>query len=204
MFLSVSSWWNSNTEFQRVLFIIAAAATLVMIVQIILMIIGMGGDDTSFDYDGGDLDDVDLANDEGISSAAGLRVLSLRSALAFLAVGGWMAYTMAFVLPWWAALLIGLAVGAAAAVGVAFLLKSIMKLQSNGNIALKNALGKVGEVYLTVPASRKGMGKVNVVIQDTLIERDAITDCEEPIKTGSQVKITDVIGESTLVVEPLK
>lgn len=202
MFLSVSSWWNMNTDFQRVLFIIAAAATLIMIVQIVLIVIGLGGDDASFDYDG-NIDDVDLANDEGLSDAAGLRILSIRSALAFLAVGGWMTYTMAFILPWWASLLIGMAVGAAAAVGVAFLLKSIMKLQSNGNINLVNAVGKVGEVYLTIPASRKGSGKVNLTIQDSFIEREAVTDSETPIKTGEKVSVVKIIGDAILLVEPL-
>lgn len=192
-----------NTEFQRVLFIIAAAATLIMIVQIILIVIGIGGNDASFDYDG-EIDDVDLANDEGLSDTAGLRLLSIRSALAFLAIGGWMAYTMAFLLSWWASLLIGIAVGAVAAVGVAFLLKNIMKLQSNGNINLSNAVGKVGDVYLTIPADRKGSGKVNLTVQDSFIEREAVTDNDTPIKTGEKIKVVKVIGDDVLLVEPLK
>lgn len=203
MFLTVSDWWNMNTEFQRVLFIIAAAATLIMIVQIILIVIGIGGNDASFDYDG-EIDDVDLANDEGLSDTAGLRLLSIRSALAFLAIGGWMAYTMAFLLSWWASLLIGIAVGAVAAVGVAFLLKNIMKLQSNGNINLSNAVGKVGDVYLTIPADRKGSGKVNLTVQDSFIEREAVTDNDTPIKTGEKIKVVKVIGDDVLLVEPLK
>lgn len=206
MFLSLNSWWNEgNNEFQRVLFIIAAAATLIMIVQIILMLTGIGGDDASFDSDLDSGSDVaDLSNDEGVSATAGLRILSLRSALAFLAIGGWMTYTMSYLMDWYWALLLGLAVGVAAAVGVAFLLKSVMKLQSDGNIDLEKALGKIGDVYLTVPANRNGTGKVNVTVQDSLIEREAVTDLDQPIKTGQKVKVIGVVDGSILVVEPFK
>lgn len=204
-------WWEGLDAYQQVLFIIAVATTLIMIVQIIMMFVGMGHD-ASFDgADGADVsgadgadcahDGIDTANDSSFGMIFGLRVLSVRSVLAFFAIGSWITFTFCGVMYWWAATLIGVAVGAGAAVLVALLMKSIEKLQSSGNIEIKNAIGAIGEVYLTIPAKRSGNGKVTVNVQERLVEFEAVTDCEEKIKTGTKVKVTGAVDENTLLVD---
>ena len=136
------------TAFQQTMFIIACAATLVLIVQILLMLIGGSNDadvtgggltdvsDADIDIGGGvtdgdfsdsgvssmldgsvDGDSLDSGNDTvgGGHTSFGLRLLSVRSIIAFLAIGGWMGYTLCYVLDWYYALIIALACGFAAA-----------------------------------------------------------------------------------------
>ena len=56
-------------------------------------------------------------------------------------------------------------------------------------------------MYLTVPASRSGEGKVNVLLQGSYVEREAVTDEDTPLPTGAEVIVVGVSGQTTLVVK---
>lgn len=197
----MTKWWNGLHSFQQVLFVVACAATLFMIVQIILLAIGSGDNDATFDGDTS-VDDVDTINDGGVGlTIFGLRVLTVRSVIAFLAVGSWLTFALFFSISFYA-LIPGIAAGVAAAFAIALFFKATEKLQNSGNLKVENTVGKTAEVYLTVPAQRKGAGKVNVYVQERLAEMEAVTDNAEPLKTGERVKIVGTMGEGTVVVAP--
>ncbi len=59
-----------------------------------------------------------------------------------------------------------------------------------------------GTVYLPIPAERSGEGKVQITIAGAVREFNALTE-GEALKTGTPIKVTEVVNESTLVVEPL-
>ena len=96
--------------------------------------------------------------------------------------------------------LLGLVMGVAAMVIIALVMQLILRLQADGTVALQNAVGVGGEVYLSVPALRSGEGKVNVVIQDTMTECAAVTDETSPIPTGTPVTVVGVTKERQLIV----
>lgn len=206
----MTQWWNGLSVYQNILFVIAVTTTLFMIIQIIIMLVSGAIGDTTFDSDttleadanGGESAD-SFNNDSLGMTFFGLRIITLRSIIAFLAIGSWVIFTFIEFMPVWAATLIGLVCGFAAAVGVAWLMKAVFNLQSNGNINIKNAVGTNGEVYLVIPAKRSGNGKVNVFIQERFVEYEAITDSETPIKTGDKIKVVEVISEGILLVEKL-
>ena len=100
-------------------------------------------------------------------------------------------------------ILISVVLGVLAMVLVAFAMRGISKLQSSGNLDIRNAIGKVGQVYLTVPAGGRSSGKVNLTIQEQFKEFSAITTSEEPIKTGAYVRVVSVSETGILVVEPI-
>ena len=76
-----------------------------------------------------------------------------------------------------------------------------MKLRNDGNLDNKNALGTSGRGYLTIPPSRSGEGKVNVLLQGSYVEVDAVTDEKEAIPTGAEIVVTGISGQTTLVVK---
>ena len=84
---------------------------------------------------------------------------------------------------------------------LAFLLRAVMKLRSEGNIDNRNAVGTAGKVYLTVPPSRSGEGKIQIMLQGTYAEVSAVTDEAEAIPTGSEIIVTGVSGQTSLVVK---
>lgn len=84
------AWWESLQAIQQVFYIIAIPATLILILQTILLLFGMGHDsETDIDHDvDHDIGDHDAAGD-GANHEAGLRILTVRGIVAFLAVCGW-------------------------------------------------------------------------------------------------------------------
>jgi hypothetical protein len=100
-------------------------------------------------------------------------------------------------------MLIAFLLGVATLFGMALLMKAVYRLQSSGNIDLGNAIGKVGQVYIPIPAGGKSSGKVNITVQEKLTECEAITVSDETLATGSYVRVTAVGEGGVLVVEPL-
>ena len=75
------------------------------------------------------------------------------------------------------------------------------KLVESGNLNIKNAINKTGTVYIPIPGSRRGEGKIQILVQSSLREIDAITDETENILTGTLVIVTDVLNNNILLVK---
>lgn len=164
------------------------------------------------DLDGNGLPDSvdmdDLHDGAGDGSAevhqgifSGLNILTVRGVVAFLTVFGWSGLWLSQLglHPLLAAFL-AIQIGVIGMVGVALILRSALRLQYDGTLDLRNAVGRAGTVYLTVPARRGGCGKVNVLVQEQLREFEAVTEEAEPIPTGEKVLVTGLAGEDTLLV----
>lgn len=101
-------------------------------------------------------------------------------------------------------MVIAFAVGALIVFAVMMMFKWLAKMQQSGNIDVyKSAAGCSGKVYLTVPAERKGTGKVQININNSVREYDALTDSEDDLKTGTSIKVTEVLDTNTLLVEEI-
>ena len=75
------------------------------------------------------------------------------------------------------------------------------KMAESGTLNMKNAIGKLGEVYLVIPAKRGGLGKVQLSIQGAIRTLDAITDDQENIPTASIIEVLNVIDDQILLVK---
>jgi membrane protein implicated in regulation of membrane protease activity len=214
-------WWQSMIIFQQVMALFALPATAVLIIQTIMLLFGLGhdggadavdgGTDFAGDADGGiDFtgENADGLDDSWLSESSadfdsGLRLLTVRGLVAFFAAGGWVGIAAIDMnAPPWVAALSALIAGLGALWLVAFIFKSLLRLQSSGNIDLGKAIGGSGEVYLRIPGSMQGQGKVSIQVQERLIEASAMTRSETEIKTGTPVRVIAVRGDK-LLVEPL-
>lgn len=213
--MGIGAWWEALTGLQQVFAIAAIPATVILILQTVLSLFGLGhgtdGDASDMDTDvDADVDadvDTDVDTDTGaddLSDVDGLRLLTVRGIIAFFAVGGWLGVVLVDVGVNTALSIVGAVLGGClAAFLIALFFKLIYKLQSNGNIDVKNAIGKKATVYLTIPASGTSTGKITMELQDRYVELEAKTKQDSPIKTGSTVKIIDVIDGGTVLVEKL-
>lgn len=196
----ILNWWNSLGQAGHGFMFVAAPATLALIVQTALLLIGMGGDGADMDGDGIP-DGVDMDGDgvpDGLDG--GLRVFTIRGFVAFFAVFGWTGTAItAAGLPVWFAAAAAFFAGAVAMILIAMLMRAMLRLQQSGNLDTRNALGKAATVYVTIPARRGGGGKVNILLQERFSELDAVTDGDE-IPTGREVTVVGVTTLGTLVV----
>lgn len=223
-------WWNGLELAQQVLYCIAAPATLILIIQTLLICLGFGhgGEGVNFsdtsgidgldapDMSGVDMPGVDMpdgdfsadGHDQGYTDGsnpgdfAAFHLFSFQGVIAFLCVFSWIAVAcLSGGLNIYVSLLIGFILGFGAMFGVAKIIQLSSKLQQNGNINIKNMLGQYGTVYIPIPASRKGSGKVNISAGERFIEFEAVTDGDEPLPSNTQIRVCDIRSGDTLVVE---
>ena len=209
----IVDWWSSLGLSAQIFACVAIPSTLILLIQTVLMFLGIGGDDGFGDADisdGGDLigeagdgifgDNMpdDVPDDMGLDS---IRFFSFRGIIAFLVVFGWVGLAMSsggaelyFTLP------VATVCGLAMMLFIALLIRGVMRFRGDGNIDNRNAVGSSGVVHLTIPALRTGTGKVHLMLQGTYVERDAVTDDEVSLPTGSEVVVIGVSGQTTLIV----
>ena len=213
-----SEWWNGLQLAEQILYCIAVPATLILVIQTILMLIGMGdsgaginpsdtsGLDMPDSFDGVDSIDADIP-DHDISShtdIADFRLLSVQSVIAFLCIFGWSGIAaISCGVPAWGAILIGAVLGFGAMVLVAKIIQWSSKLTQNGNFNVKNLLGESGTVYIPIPPSGQGTGKINISCGERFLEFDAVCEGDKTLSTGSAVRVVDIVAGSTLVVEQI-
>ena len=179
----------------KILWCIAIATSLTFIIQSILTFVGVGSDTDlggGIDTDlGGGMDmNSDFVGDPSMNLFLGF------SWTAILMHGKFRSEALV--------LLLAFFVGAVLVTVVMLMFKWLAGMQQSGNIDVyKSAVGCHGKVYLTIPGERKGTGKVQIVINESVREYDAVTDCDT-IATGAQIKVVEVIDSSTLLVEPLE
>lgn len=99
-------------------------------------------------------------------------------------------------------LLVAIASGAAAMFVVHWTLQGLHRLQADGTVHIKSAVGRTGSVYLRVPANRTGAGKVTISVQGRSMEFQAMTS-QAAIPTGNRVVVTGVLDRETVEVEPM-
>ena len=192
----MAAWWASLSILSKILWGVTLAASFVFIIQSILTFIGA-------DVDGASDFDVD-PSDMGTDLDGGINLYTFRNFINFILGFGWTAILLKDSVQSKAVLLIVSAlVGIGLVAIVMFLFRALSKMQQSGNIDVnKCAVGCTGKVYLTIPAERGGEGKVQITISNAVREYIALTDGDE-IKTGTPIKVIEVINDSTLLVEEL-
>ena len=221
----MQEWWAGLTPVLRVLYCIAIPSSLVLVLQLLLTMIGGHADsgvdvsdtsgldmdigsDVSVDIDGDGIPDMidgsdapDFTDGGNPADFGSLRLLTLQTIVTFLAVFGWVsiiAVSSGLATP--AAIAIGAVSGLLMMFVVAKMVQMSRKLAENGALNLRNAIGETASVYVTIPPKSDGTGKVTLQVQGRFGEFDAVNTGNTPITTGTQVVVTDVLGD-TLVVE---
>ncbi|MCL2426562.1 MAG: hypothetical protein FWD05_09530 [Oscillospiraceae bacterium] len=203
-----SIWWNDLGLIGQIMASAAIPMTVIMILQLILMIIGIGfGSDSDTDVDADDVDaetDYDAAEASNCGNASIFRIFTIRGIVAFFALGGWagLAALAAGLHPFWA-IQISLFAGVCALLLAAIVIRLALKMQTSGNISLKNAISKEAEVYMRIPSKRSDRGKVTMLLQERFVELDAVTDNDEDLMPNTKVVVNAITNGDCLIVSPI-
>ena len=189
----MADWWNSLTDLQRIFACVGIPATLVLVVQTVLLLLGIGDGDSDVDPDGIDIGD---AGDDGLA------LFSIRGNMAMLCIAGWAGIVFIDLgLSTVISIILAALCGVAALFGMAYLMRAVLRLQSSGNIQIGSAVGKTGQVYIPIPPRGTGRGKINITVQDRYIEVDAMTESEDTLKTGETVRVVSTDDMGLVMVE---
>lgn len=227
----MGAWWAELGAVQRVLAYLAIPGTAVLLIQTILLFIGLGGggdsdsaDGHDFEFDGNGVevdggididgdgvadilfddinaDTVECSHNNSIGD--GLSVFSVRGIVAFMSICGWVGIALIDLgLNVILSCVIAFQSGIVSMFLIALAFKYSKKLESTGNVNIRNAIGLPAQVYLRIPSNRQGQGKVNVTVQNRFREYSAVTDFDQEIKTGSHVVVTGIVDNGVLLVSP--
>ena len=173
---------------------IALLGSVVFLIIFILTFIG--GGDSDMEADASDFE----ADDGGV----GFQFFTFKNIVAFFTIFGWTGVTcIDNDLSTGLTLILSIIAGLLMMVLTSSLFFWMHKLAESGTLKMKNAIGVIGEVYLPIGAKRSKMGKVQIKVQGSLRELEAITDNEEELKTGTMVKVTKIVSAELLLVETL-
>ncbi|MDE3743056.1 hypothetical protein [Maribacter polysaccharolyticus] len=190
----MEQWFTALTSFEKIYWIVAILSSIILLILIIVTFLGGDVDDMSGDVD------VEIEGDTGIS----FQFLSFKNLMGFFTIFGWVGisclesgYSKSLTV------IISVICGLLMMLAMASLFYYLSKLQSSGTLKMKNALGQIGEVYLTIGANRSKIGKVSISVQGTLRELDALTEEEKDLHQGDVVKVKEVTENGILIVQLL-
>ena len=186
---------------ETVFLICAVVGGTVLVCQFIMAVTGLWGEGDSFDGDV-DVDAADAISDpHGSTWLFGvLTFKTIVAALAFFGMAGMAASRSGQ--SQLVSMVIAIGAGAAAMYVMHWAMQSLYKLTSDGTERISGAVGKQGVVYLSIPGSKQGPGKVHMTLQNRLVEYQAMTSSVDRIPTGASVQVVGVLGPDLLEVEP--
>jgi membrane protein implicated in regulation of membrane protease activity len=99
-------------------------------------------------------------------------------------------------------LLLALAAGIGAMYGVHWIIRSIGRLGQDATLRVKSALGQEGTVYVPIDGGKHQAGKIQLNLQNRLVDFEAVTNVSQRLATGTKVRVVGVTG-NVLKVEPV-
>ncbi len=201
-----------TSDFAPLFAIPAIAGSFFFLLRFIMMIAGAGfdGDAGGHDMGGHDLGahDFDAGGDAGDGashhhddSTDSFKVLSIQSIAGFIMGFGWGGLGAYRGLGWdiEMSLLAAIAGGGLIVWILAMIFKSIGLLHASGNIAIQDAVGCTGSVYVGVPARNEGRGKVRLVVNSRARIFNAVSSGEE-LPRNTRVKVVMVNRDNTVTI----
>lgn len=170
---------------------IALPVSIFFLLQTIMTFIGLSGTsaDVAIDTDGGDSGDLPFD------------LFTLRNLVNFLLGFSWTGISLYNKFENKAVLIAIAIVIGITFVGLFFvLIKQILKLSEDNSFKIEETLHKTADVYLTIPESKSGKGKIQISVKGSVHELDAMTQQLEKIPSGSVVKVI-AVDSGVLIVE---
>ncbi len=188
MLTSISQW-----QLEDIFLYMAVPASILLVIQTVLTLLGLGESDSDTQVDGFDEAPGDLWQV--------MRWFSLRNLVAFFTFFGWGGlWLMETDLDAPIILILATVIGSCF-VGISTLIfYGIEQMQRSGTLIMDMAIGVRAEVYIPIPPDNSGKGKVSIVIQGALREVEAVTFDKVRISTGKEVIVTGLAEKGVLLV----
>jgi hypothetical protein len=193
----------------------AVIGGVIFICQFVMLLVGFGGEDADFSGDVPDDIPDDIPDDmPDVTDAQGTVVdhgsswifgaISLRTVVAatlFFGLFG-LAAKQASTSD---ALSIVIAVigGGLAFFGMHWVMKTLYKLGQDSTVRIDRAVGCRGSVYVPIPPNKSGTGKIQLKLQNRIMEFAAMTSADDKLPTGARVEVVSLVSPTTVEVRPV-
>jgi len=169
----------------------AVVGSVIFIIQTVLTLIGMDSTDMDVDFDGAGTMDL----------GGGISLFSIKNFVNFIVGFGWAGVCFSGAVESnWLLTLIAVVVGVAFVLMFFFIKKQTKKLEHNGAFNIEDCVGKTVDVYLRIPGQKSGKGKVQVSLNGSVQEFEAMTE-GEGVPSGQKVEVVSIIDGFTVLVK---
>ena len=186
-------FFASLQPLEKTLWIIALICSLIFVIQTIMTFVGsdaMDGLEPDFN-----------SNLDGADEP--FQLFSFRNLINFLLGFSWTGVSLYGTIESQVVLLaVSTVVGVLFVALFFFIIKQVLKLGEDNTFKIRETINKHAEVYLSIPASRSGKGKIIISVRGAVHELEAITE-NEKIETGSMVKVVGLENDNLLLVVKL-
>ncbi len=183
--------WQDLSLMGKIYWIVAVPSTVLFLILIVMSLFGADADADA------DVSDVD------VSEGFGGSILSLKSIISFLMMFGWAGIiSKSYKVGVFGTILIAVVAGIIALIAVSAVIYFLTKLSHSGTMNLKNAIGKKGDVILRIPPKKEGSGQVQILVQGSLRTLQAVTEETEEIRSGTSIRVIDILNNDVLLVVP--
>lgn len=190
-------WWSSLSLELKIFYGIGLIALMIVVIQMLMTLIGFDTDGLESGFD------VDIG--EGYPSSTGIGLFSSQTLAAFFLAFGWMGVALikggasVFV-----SSLVAAVFGFITMLGMLYMIRRMLRLQSKGNLDYTSAIGEEATVYVTLPGNNEdGGGQIQVMIQGRLTVASARKVDEGALKPGQRVRVVGTNSPSSFLVEAL-
>lgn len=174
----------------QVFWVCATVASLIFVIQFVLMLIGLDHSDI----------DIDIHDGDTLDMGGSLNLFTIKNVIGFFVGFGWTGVCFyENITP------VGLLIFVAILVGLVFvamfvlIYKQTRKLDKDGTFSIQDCLGRSANVYLRIPQGCEGKGKIQISINGSVHEIDALTD-EDKIESGMTVTVVEIVDNETVKV----
>lgn len=185
-------WFLTKDFFEQIYWSLAFISSLFFIIIVVTTFVG-GDADTDFD-------DVDL------DTEIGFQFFTFKNMVGFFTIFSWSGLGfMKNGMSQGMVVISSMVCGAIMMTIMATLFYMMNRLVEDGTMKIKNAIGKTCEVYLPIKANNGGFGKVQIKIQGSTHELQAMTMDDIDLNQGMIVKVEEILdGHILLVTHKLK
>lgn len=194
--LSLNDWWIALTGMEQFFWVVAIFSSVVFILVFVISLLG-------FDTDSAIDMDIDADVDTGTDTDGGdFPFFSLKALTAFATFFSWTGVLLTGEgRSVWEIIPYSIISGLIAMALVVFLLKKFSDFTESGTADLLDLIFEKGDVYIPIPPKQLGSGKIHVTLNKSLRELSAVTQDDQPIKTGEKVRVLEILPENVLLVE---
>ena len=183
--------FNQLDPWMQTYWVCAVVGSAIFVIQLVLTLVGMDSSDMDVDFDGGDTMDL----------GGGISLFSVRNFVNFIVGFGWSGICLAIAIPnKWLLCAVSVLVGVAFVLMFFYIKHQTKRLEHNGAFQIEDCVGKRVDVYLRIPGHDEGKGKVQVSLNGSVQEIDAMTH-GEAIASGQKVTVVEVVDGSCVLVE---
>jgi len=191
----MTEFFSQMTSIEQTYWYIALIGSSIFVIIFIFTFIG-GGD---FEVES----DIDIS-ETGEDGGVGFQFFTFKNVIAFFTIFGWTGITC---LDAGLSTALTIIISTIAGILMMFLTSLLFywmgKMVESGTLDVNNAIGLIGEVYLPIGAERSKIGKIQIKVQGSLRELEAITDESIELETTTLVQVNKVVSSELLLVEKL-